>query len=82
MIPSVAQSRAARTLHEIYTSGRPLAYIRSSEELRIGRLLASLGLPLWTWSLTAGLQTASAGPIPGTRAKAASTASMSAAMSG
>ena len=66
MIPSVAQSRAARTLHEIYTSGRPLAYIRSSEELRIGRLLASLGLPLWTWSLTAGLQTTGAEPIPGT----------------
>ncbi|MCA2965908.1 MAG: AAA family ATPase [Acidobacteriaceae bacterium] len=66
MIPSVDQSRAARTLHEIYTSGRPLAYIRSSEELRIGRLLAALGLPLWTWSLTAGLQTAGAEPIPGT----------------
>lgn len=66
MIPSVAQSRAARTLHEIYTSGRPLAYIRSSEELRIARLLASLGLPLWTWSLTTGLTPPDADPIPHT----------------
>lgn len=66
MIPSVAESRAARTLREIYESGRPLAYIRSSEELRIGRLLGALGLPVWTWSLTDGLHLAGESPAPGT----------------
>ena len=66
MIPSVSESRAARTLREIYESGRPLAYVRSSEELRIGRLLAALGLPVWTWSLTDGLHQAGESPVPGT----------------
>jgi SpoVK/Ycf46/Vps4 family AAA+-type ATPase len=66
MIPSVSESRAARTLREIYASGRPLAYVRSSEELRIGRLLTALGLPVWTWSLTDGLHAAGESAVPGT----------------
>ena len=37
MTHSASESRAARALREIFQSGRPLSYIRSSEELRIGR---------------------------------------------
>lgn len=44
-------------------SGRPLTYIRSSEEQRVGNLLAEAGrglrdaaVPVWTWSLTEGLR--------------------------
>ena len=44
-------------------SGRPLTYIRSSEEQRVGLLLREVGAvllgapaPVWTWSLTEGLQ--------------------------
>jgi len=50
-------------LREIFQSGRPLTYIRSSEEQRIGRVLREVGralhastpVPVWTWSLTQGL---------------------------
>ncbi len=56
-------SRAAKTLLEILQSGRPLVYIRSSEEDRVADLLREVGrlvrpsapLPVWTWSLTEGL---------------------------
>ena len=33
------ESRAAKTLREIFDSGRPLTYIRSSEEQRVARVL-------------------------------------------
>ena len=57
------ESRAAKTLREIFQSGRPLTYIRSAEENRIGRVLREVGralhasapVPVWTWSLTEGL---------------------------
>ncbi len=50
-------------LHEVFQSGRPLTYIRSAEEQRIGRVLREVGralhastpVPVWTWSLTEGL---------------------------
>ena len=50
-------------LREIFQSGRPLTYIRSAEEQRIGRLLREVGralhastpVPVWTWSLTQGM---------------------------
>src|ERR1035441_8933806 len=59
-----AESRAATTIREIFESGRPLTYIRSAEEQRIGRLLhevafalgASTPLPVWEWRLTEGLR--------------------------
>src|ERR1051326_1855386 len=58
-----AQSRAARTVSEIFESGRPLTYIRSVEEHRVGRVLREVAagfrgtaLPVWTWSLTEGLR--------------------------
>ena len=66
MTHSASESRAARALREIFQSGRPLSYIRSSEELRIGRLLAQLALPVWTWSLTEGLHLQGQTPVPGT----------------
>jgi SpoVK/Ycf46/Vps4 family AAA+-type ATPase len=58
------ESRAGRIFREIFESGRPLTYVRSAEEQRIGgvlheagrRLFESAPLPVWTWSLTEGLQ--------------------------
>ncbi|MGH7247048.1 MAG: hypothetical protein ACREH9_02995, partial [Pseudomonadota bacterium] len=48
---------------DTFESGRPLVYVRSAEEDRVGVLLRNAGrqlcpakpLPLWTWSLTEGL---------------------------
>ncbi|MBZ5591626.1 MAG: AAA family ATPase [Acidobacteriia bacterium] len=50
-------------IREIFESGRPLTYIRSSEEQRVGRLLLDVGrrlsgstpVPVWQWSLTEGM---------------------------
>jgi hypothetical protein len=57
------ESRAAKTIREIFESGRPLTYIRSSEEQRVASILREVGhrlrpsapVPVWTWSLTEGL---------------------------
>src|SRR5215469_4436655 len=54
------ESRAAKTLADIFQSGRPLTYIRTAEERRVGRILrevakglhSSAAVPVWTWSLT------------------------------
>jgi len=61
--PSI-ESRASKTLRDVFESGRPLTYIRSAEEQRVGRILreaaahlaASAPLPVWTWSLTEGMR--------------------------
>jgi SpoVK/Ycf46/Vps4 family AAA+-type ATPase len=61
--PQPVETRAGKTLREIFQSGRPLTYIRSSEEQRVGRVLHKVGralnpsapLPVLTWSLTKGL---------------------------
>jgi SpoVK/Ycf46/Vps4 family AAA+-type ATPase len=58
------ESRAAKTLREIFESGRPLAYVRSAEEQRVARVLRQVGsrlesscaVPVWTWSLTEGMR--------------------------
>jgi SpoVK/Ycf46/Vps4 family AAA+-type ATPase len=58
-----AESRAAKTIREIFESGRPLTYIRSSEEQRVARVLnevaaglrPSAPVPVWAWSLTEGM---------------------------
>jgi hypothetical protein len=53
-----AESRAARTIREIFDSGRPLVYVHSAEEQRVGKILREVGrgsVPVWTWSLTEGL---------------------------
>jgi SpoVK/Ycf46/Vps4 family AAA+-type ATPase len=68
-------SRAAATILEIFESGRPLTYIRSSEEQRVARLLsetaramaASVPVSVWTWSLTEGLRRDDRAAEPGTR---------------
>ena len=57
-------SRAAKTVREVFLSGRPLTYIRSSEEQRVGLILREVAasfpgpapVPIWTWSLTEGLR--------------------------
>jgi SpoVK/Ycf46/Vps4 family AAA+-type ATPase len=58
------ESRAAKTIREIFESGRPLTYIRSSEEQRVARLLREVAqglrgsspMPVWEWSLTEGMR--------------------------
>jgi AAA+ superfamily predicted ATPase len=60
------ESRAAKTLRDIFESGRPLSWIRSSEEQRIGNVLREIGGSVWTWSLTEGLRRDDAAPEEGT----------------
>jgi SpoVK/Ycf46/Vps4 family AAA+-type ATPase len=66
-----AESRAAKEVREVFESGRPLIYIRSSEELRAGRILAEVSagssLAVWTWTLTEGLRAPGAPSAPGTQ---------------
>jgi len=58
-----SESRALTVLREIIGSGRPLAYVRSSEEQRITSLLREGAatffpkpVPFFTWSVTEGLR--------------------------
>jgi hypothetical protein len=67
------ESRAAKLIREVFESGRPLTYIRSTEELRLGRVLrevsgrqAGTSLPVWTWSLTEGLHRDGEAAVKGT----------------
>jgi SpoVK/Ycf46/Vps4 family AAA+-type ATPase len=58
------ESRAATLIREVFESGRPLTYIRSTEEFRVGKVLREVAgrmpggaaAPVWTWSLTEGLR--------------------------
>jgi hypothetical protein len=58
------QGRAAKTFRDIFDSGRPLTFVRSAEEQRVGRILREAGrnlfdngaAPLWSWSLTQGMR--------------------------
>lgn len=61
--PNKAESRALAAFREIFEAGRPLAYVRSSEEHRLAGLLGQAArqmfappLPVWTWSLTEGMR--------------------------
>jgi ATP-dependent 26S proteasome regulatory subunit len=56
-------SRALAALREIFEAGRPLSYVRSSEEHRIATILREAAgklfparIPVWTWSLTGGMR--------------------------
>jgi hypothetical protein len=57
------ESRAAKVVREIFESGRPLTYVRSTEEQRVAKVLRGVAARLrapapvvvWTWSLTEGL---------------------------
>jgi hypothetical protein len=70
------ESRSAKILREIFESGRPLTYIRSAEEQRVGKvlrevsqgLLGSTPTQVWTWSLTEGLHRDGETPEAGTHA--------------
>ena len=71
--PRPAESRAAKTLRETFESGRPLTFIRTSEEQRVARVLGEVSghlgktaVPVWTWTLTEGLSKDAATAIPGT----------------
>jgi len=76
MQPSASgESRAAKMIRQVFESGRPLTYIRSSEEKRITRVLTEVGrrlpasaaVPVWTWSLTEGMSRDGAAFEEGTR---------------
>jgi SpoVK/Ycf46/Vps4 family AAA+-type ATPase len=68
-------SRAANTIHEIFLSGRPLTYIRSAEEQRVGKILRDVAkamngtapLPVWTWSVTEEMHRDGEAPAAGTQ---------------
>ncbi|MBZ5586707.1 MAG: AAA family ATPase [Acidobacteriia bacterium] len=70
-----AESRAARTIRETFASGRPLTYIRTSEEQRVAALLGEVARAIfppgagevWTWTLTEGMRAGNAPPVEGTR---------------
>jgi adenylate kinase family enzyme len=70
------ENRAAKTIREIFASGRPLTYIRTSEEQRVAKLLRELArseispvaMPVWTWSLTEGMRREGEAPEAGTQA--------------
>jgi SpoVK/Ycf46/Vps4 family AAA+-type ATPase len=69
------ESRAAKMFREVLESGRPLIYVRSAEEHRVGRVLVEVGMklydsgatPVWTWSLTEGLRHGGAPAVAGTQ---------------
>jgi AAA+ superfamily predicted ATPase len=69
-----AESRAANTLREIFESGRPLTYVRSSEEQRVAKVLSEVSghlpgtVPVWTWSLTEGMRRQDGSMEPGLEA--------------
>jgi ATPase family associated with various cellular activities (AAA) len=51
-------------LRQVFESGRPITYVRSPEEQRVGRILREVGqgslsstpLPVWEWTLTEGMR--------------------------
>src|SRR5579884_3810213 len=64
---STTESRAAGMIRDAFDSGRPLIYIRTSEERRIADVLRAIGAgAVWTWSLTGGLRSDGGPPQPGT----------------
>lgn len=68
------ESRAAKTIREVFESGRPLTYVRSSEERRVARVLAEVAarlnasepVPVWTWTLTEGMRRGEEPVVAGT----------------
>lgn len=60
---SSAESKSLKLLRGIVDAGRPLAYIKTAEEHRIGQLLRTAAhnffatpVPVWHWTLTEGLK--------------------------
>ena len=57
------ESNSSKLLRTLFDSGRPVLYIVSAEEQRIGRLLRDAArrffrnpVPLWSWTLTEGMR--------------------------
>ena len=57
------ESRSSKLLRDLLVSGRPILYIMTAEEQRIGRLLREgaqlffpAPVPYWSWSMTEGMQ--------------------------
>jgi adenylate kinase family enzyme len=73
LLPPRIESRAAKMLREIFESGRPLTYIQTAEEQRVGNVLREVSMalpastPVWTWSLTEGLHREAQAAEPGTQ---------------
>jgi len=65
IINQPAESRAAKLLREIFESGRPITYVHTPEEQRVGNVLRELGT-VWTWTLTEGLHRDGIAAQPGT----------------
>ncbi len=67
-------SRAVKMIRDVFESGRPLTYIRTSEEQRVALVLRELAktlipstpVPLWTWSVTEGIRLEGGEPEAGT----------------
>ncbi|MEO8133828.1 MAG: AAA family ATPase [Betaproteobacteria bacterium] len=62
--------RSIRELRALFDSGRPLLYVMTAEERRVGGLLRHAAqhffakpVPLWTWSLTEGLHGEGGTPV-------------------
>jgi len=70
--PEIRESRAAQAVREVFQSGRPITYIRSSEEQRVAKVLQDVSrslapLPAWTWSLTEQMHQGPNAPEPETQ---------------
>jgi SpoVK/Ycf46/Vps4 family AAA+-type ATPase len=59
---NIQESRAYRSLKEMFQAGRPLMFVRTPEEGRVRMLLQDIAerlfagrMPIWSWSLTHGL---------------------------
>ncbi|HEU0124073.1 MAG TPA: AAA family ATPase [Bryobacteraceae bacterium] len=69
------ESRAGKLLRETFESGRPLTYIRTTEEQRVERLLAETAARMgrqavagvWSWSSTEGLRPSGQPAAPDTQ---------------
>ncbi len=70
-----SESRAAKVIREIFESGRPLTYVRSTEEQRVAKILREVAeriaapspVTVWTWSLTEGLRKDGEAAEPGSQ---------------
>jgi hypothetical protein len=69
-LPGAPTSSSSRQLNALFASGRPLLYLVSAEEQRIGRLLREAArcvfpkpVPLWSWTLTEGMRCGDGAPL-------------------
>jgi ATP-dependent 26S proteasome regulatory subunit len=64
------ETRAYRSLKEMFQGGRPLIFVQTAEESRVHTLLQEIAdnlfssrTPVWNWSLTCGLSSPNAGAV-------------------